>query len=73
MNIKNKNLLINKCYVNGTWVGSDKKIKVINPASGDLITEVPNFGKKETINAIDSSELALKYGQNLQLTKDLRF
>ena len=28
MNIKNKNLLINKCYVNGTWVSSDKKIKV---------------------------------------------
>ena len=47
MNIKNKSLLINKCYVNGTWVSSDKKIKVINPASGDLIAEVPNFGKKE--------------------------
>jgi delta 1-pyrroline-5-carboxylate dehydrogenase len=60
MNIKNKNLLINKCYVNGAWVSSDKKIKVINPATGDLIAEVPNFGKKETINAIDSAELAFK-------------
>ena len=48
MNIKNKNLLINKCYVNGAWVSSDKKIKVINPATGELIAEVPNFGKKET-------------------------
>ena len=60
MNIKNKSLLINKCYVNGAWVSSDKKIKVINPASGDLIAEVPNFGKKETINAIDAAELAFK-------------
>ena len=60
MNIKNKNLLINKCYVNGAWVSSDKKIKVINPATGELIAEVPNFGKKETINAIDSAELAFK-------------
>ena len=48
MNIKNKNLLINKCYVNGTWVSSDKKIKVINPATGELIAEVPNFGKPGT-------------------------
>lgn len=60
MNIKNKNLLINKCYVNGAWVSSDKKIKVINPATGDLIAEVPNFGKKETINAIDAAEFAFK-------------
>ncbi len=47
MNIKNKSLLINKCYVNGAWVSSDKKIKVINPATGELIAEVPNFGKKK--------------------------
>ena len=60
MNIKNKNLLINKCYVNGTWVSSDKKIKVINPATGELIAQVPNFGKKETNNAIDAAELAFK-------------
>ena len=73
MNIKNKNLLINKCYVNGAWVSSDKKIKVINPATGELIAEVPNFGKKETINALMQQSLHLKYGQNLQLTKDLRF
>ena len=52
MNIKNKNLLINKCYLNGAWVSSDKKIKVINPATGELIVEVPDFGKKETANAI---------------------
>ena len=48
MNLKNKNLLVNKCYVNGSWVGSEKKFKVINPATGNLILEVPNFGKKET-------------------------
>ena len=60
MNIKNKNLLINKCYLNGTWVSSNKKIKVINPATGELIVEVPDFGKKETVNAIDAAEHAFK-------------
>ena len=33
-----------------------KKIKVTNPATGDLIAEIPNFGKKETTNAIDSAD-----------------
>ncbi len=60
MNLKNKNLLVNKCYVNGSWVGSEKKFKVINPATGNLILEVPNFGKKETIEAIDAAEFAFK-------------
>ena len=60
MNLKNKNLLVNKCYVNGSWVSSEKKFKVINPATGNLILEVPNFGKKETMNAIDAAESAFK-------------
>ena len=60
MKLKNKNLLINKCYVNGTWISSNKKIKVINPATGELIVEVPDFGKKETVNAIDAAEHAFK-------------
>ncbi len=60
MNLKNKNLLVNKCYVNGSWVSSEKKFKVINPATGNLILEVPNFGKKETIEAIDAAEFAFK-------------
>ena len=38
MNIKNKNLLINKCYVNGAWVSSDKKIKVLNGLNNSEIT-----------------------------------
>ena len=73
MNIKNKNLLVNKCYLNGTWVSSNKKIKVINPATGELIAEVPDFGKKETVEAIDAAELAFKMWSNLLPTKDLRF
>ena len=60
MNIKNKNLLVNKCYLNGTWVSSNKKIKVISPATGELIAEVPDFGKKETAEAIDAAEIAFK-------------
>jgi len=60
INIKNKNLLTNKCYINGVWVGSKKSFKVINPATEQLILEVPDFGKKETAQAIDAAELAFK-------------
>jgi succinate-semialdehyde dehydrogenase/glutarate-semialdehyde dehydrogenase len=60
MNIKNKNLFINKCYVNGSWVGSEKIFKVFNPATGNLISELPNFGKKETASAIDAAEVAFR-------------
>ena len=42
INIKNKNLITNKCYINGVWVGSDKNFKVTNPATGQLIIEVPD-------------------------------
>ena len=60
INIKNKNLITNKCYINGAWIGSDKNFKVINPATGQLIIEVPDFGKKETAQAINAAELAFK-------------
>ena len=60
MNIKNKSLIINKCYVNGSWVGSEKILKVLNPANGNLISELPNFGKKETASAIDAAEVAFR-------------
>jgi succinate-semialdehyde dehydrogenase/glutarate-semialdehyde dehydrogenase len=60
MNIKNQSLLINKCYVNGSWVSLEKKIKIINPATGKLLAEVPNFGKKETSDAINAAELAFR-------------
>ncbi len=60
MNIKNQSLLINKCYVNGSWVGLEKKIKIINPATGKLLAEVPNFGKKETSDAINAAEVAFR-------------
>jgi succinate-semialdehyde dehydrogenase/glutarate-semialdehyde dehydrogenase len=60
MNIRNKSLIINKCYVNGSWIGSEKILKVFNPATGNLISELPNFGKKETANAIDAAEVAFR-------------
>ena len=39
---------------------ADKNFKVINPATGQLIIEVPDFGKKETAQAINAAELAFK-------------
>ena len=39
INIKNKNLITNKCYINGAWIGSDKNFKVKNglDVAGDAI------------------------------------
>ncbi len=56
--LKNKSLLVNKCLINGKWVGSKKTFKVHNPSTGDLIAEIPDLGKKETSVAIDAAEKA---------------
>ena len=58
--VKDKSLLREDCYINGKWVGSDDKIEVTNPATGDVIATVPKLGKKETAAAIDAAEAAMK-------------
>ena len=58
--IKDKSLLREECYINGKWVGSDDKIDVTNPATGDVIASVPKLGKAETSAAIDAAEAAMK-------------
>ncbi|WP_027724232.1 NAD-dependent succinate-semialdehyde dehydrogenase [Tuberibacillus calidus] len=47
-------------YIDGQWVGHDlEKIKVTNPATGELIGTVPNGGEAETQLAIDAAHRAL--------------
>ncbi len=43
------------CYINGQWVGGPDRIKVNNPATGEIIGSVPKFGRKETAAAIDAA------------------
>ena len=72
MNLKNKNLLVNKCYVNGSWVGSEKKFKVINSWDNFVIPMpfskgVYSFGKPIYIKKkINENELAM-FKQKLEL------
>ena len=60
MQLNDTKLLQSKCYVNGKWVdaGSGESFVVTNPATGDIISTVPNFGADETRAAIQAAENA---------------
>lgn len=49
-----QSLLPGKAYINGTWVSekTGKTFKVLNPATGELLGEVPDLGAAETEEAI---------------------
>jgi len=46
------------CFIDGRWVGGPDRIKVNNPATGEIIGTVPKFGRKETAAAIDAAHAA---------------
>jgi len=60
MEIKNKNLFREQCYINGEWVNSNNKeiIKVNNPSTLQIIAKVPKCGKDETHYAIGKANEA---------------
>jgi len=55
MEIKNKNLFREQCYINGEWVNSNNNeiIEVNNPSTLQIIAKVPKCGKDETQYAIE--------------------
>ncbi len=57
MNISNKSLVKDKCYINGEWIESNSKefIEVNNPASLQIIGKVPKCGTEETKFAIKAA------------------
>ena len=59
--IKNKSLLKGGGWINGAWTGADsgKTIAVDNPATGDIIAQVPHMGATETQRAIEAAAAAL--------------
>jgi len=59
MQLNDPSLLKSQCFVNGEWVG-DGAIAVTNPATGEEITRVPNFGADETRAAIAHADAAFK-------------
>jgi succinate-semialdehyde dehydrogenase/glutarate-semialdehyde dehydrogenase len=51
MDLKDRSLLREQCFVGGDWVGAPKS-EVRDPATGRLLTRVPHFGAAETRAAI---------------------
>ena len=60
MQLKDSTLLRQQCYVNGAWVGADSggTADVANPATGERLGTVPQFGVAETRRAIDAAAVA---------------
>ena len=60
MEIENKNLFREQCYINGEWVNSNNKeiIEVNNPSTLQIIAKVPKCGKDETQYAIGKANEA---------------
>ena len=67
MDIANKSLLKDKCYINGEWIGSYSKetIDVNNPSTLKIIAKVPKCGKEETNFAITKANEALNSWKSL--------
>ena len=66
MELNNKSLFKEKCFVNGLWKDSlsGKTIEVNNPATMEIVGKVPNFTAEETKSAIDHAEKAFQSWKN---------
>ena len=61
LDLKDPSLLCNSLFLNGAWSrpASDAVMAVINPATGQPITQVAQAGKAETVQAIEGAAAAL--------------
>jgi succinate-semialdehyde dehydrogenase/glutarate-semialdehyde dehydrogenase len=59
--LSDPDLLSSEACVAGAWTGADdgRTFAVRNPARGDIICEVPDFGRAETARAIAAAEAAM--------------
>jgi succinate-semialdehyde dehydrogenase / glutarate-semialdehyde dehydrogenase len=53
------NFFKNQCFIGGQWLEGEKTEKVLNPATGEVLTRVPLFAKQETEQAISAAAKAL--------------
>jgi len=58
MQIRDIDLLRERCYIGGEWVEaqSGARLTVTDPATGETIAQVPNLGAAETRHAIKTAE-----------------
>ena len=66
MELNNKSLFKEKCFVNGLWTDSQngKTIEVNNPATMEIVGKVPNFTAEETKSVIDHADKAFQSWKN---------
>ena len=66
MELNNKSLFREKCFVNGQWSDSEdgKTIEVNNPATMKIIGKVPNFSAEQTKSVIDKADGAFQTWKN---------
>ena len=66
MELNNKSLFKEKCYVNGSWVVSQSGdfLEVNNPATQEIIGKVPKFTKDETKKVIENANDAFQTWKN---------
>ena len=66
MELKNKSLFKQECFIGGKWVKSlnNDTIQVDNPATLKSIGNVPKCGKEETKNAIEAANDAFLNWKN---------
>ncbi len=62
LKLKDEALLRDKAYINGAWAAADdgRTIPVTNPATGEVIVEVPRMGVAETRRAIAGADAAFR-------------
>lgn len=58
--LKNKNLLRSQAFIDGKWVDAKPKktFAILNPFDQKAIAQVPDMGKKDVVNAIESANFA---------------
>ncbi|MEO1242359.1 MAG: NAD-dependent succinate-semialdehyde dehydrogenase [Pseudomonadota bacterium] len=51
-----------QCYIAGEWIGASSggSFDVNNPATGEIIGSAPDFGRRETAQAIDAAHAAIE-------------
>ena len=56
--LENKSLFQQSAFINGEWVEAESQDRVIvtNPATNEEIGSVPNMGRIEALEAVESSE-----------------
>ncbi|PTT76806.1 succinate-semialdehyde dehydrogenase (NADP(+)) [Pelomonas sp. HMWF004] len=57
--LEDASLLRTQALINGEWVGASTSFAVTDPATGQLLAEVPNLGRAETESAIAAAANAL--------------